>query len=184
MPFRPRCDRSRPAACSARSERNLTIRQIASNSRPADLSSPRCSLTIERMTSRLLARRALCVAALAALAHAGAVSAQSDADFAAARDAFRAGDAARLERIAPRLKDHLLAPYVEYWRLKLGIDEADAGAVRAFLDRYADLPLAEQLRIEWLKSLARRGEWTLFGAEYAKRPGEDTELACYATQWR
>src|SRR5215472_6443749 len=85
---------------------------------------------------------------------------------------------------APRLKGYLLEPYVEYWRLKLKIDEADPAAVRAFLARNADLPLAEQLRTEWLKSLGKRGEWALFGAEYEKRPGEDTELACYATQWR
>src|SRR5262249_11171447 len=37
----------------------------------------------------------------------------NDADFAAARDAFRAGDSARLERIAPSLKGHLLEAYVD-----------------------------------------------------------------------
>ena len=43
----------------------------------------------------------------------------TDADFIAARDAYRAGDSARLERVAPRLKGHLLDPYVAYWQLKL-----------------------------------------------------------------
>ena len=64
------------------------------------------------------------------------------------------------------------------------LDDADPAAVRAFLDRYADLPLAERLRSEWLKSLGKRGEWTLFAAEYPKRAGEDIELACYAAQFR
>jgi soluble lytic murein transglycosylase len=114
-----------------------------------------------------------------------AVCAQpTDADFAAARDAYRAGDAARLERIAPRLAGYLLEPYVAYWRLRLKLDDADPAAVRAFLERYADLPLAERLRGEWLKALGRRGEWTLFAAEYPKRVAEDVELACYAAQFR
>jgi soluble lytic murein transglycosylase len=108
----------------------------------------------------------------------------TDADFIAARDAFRAGDAARLERIAPRLSGYLLEPYVEYWRLKLKLDDVDPAVVRAFLERYADMPLADRLRGEWLKSLGKRGEWKSFGDFYLKRPNEDVELACYAAQWR
>ena len=124
-----------------------------------------------------------------ALALASAVAAvargePTDADFIAAREAFRAGDAARLERIAPRLSGHLLEPYVEYWRLKVKLDDADPAAVRAFLERYADMPLAERLRAEWLKSLGKRGEWKTFGDFYLKRPSEDVELACYTAQWR
>ena len=137
------------------------------------------------MTTRFPRWLAGCVVVAAVVTQPGAARGQpTDADFVAARDAFRAGDAARLERIAPGLKGYLLEPYVEYWQLKLGIDEADPAAVRAFLARNADMPLAEQLRTEWLKSLGKRGEWALFGTEYEKRPGEDTELACYATQWR
>ena len=137
------------------------------------------------MNTRFSLLLAACVAAAATVTQPGAARAQAtDADFVAARDAFRAGDAARLERVAPRLKGYLLEPYVEYWQLKLKIDEVDPAAVRAFLKRNADMPLADQLRIEWLKSLGKRGEWSLFGTEYEKRPGEDTELACYATQWR
>ena len=140
---------------------------------------------MSRMNTRFRGLLAACVAVAATATQPGTARGQpTDTDFVAARDAFRAGDAARLERIAPRLKGYLLEPYVEYWRLKLRIDDADPAAVRAFLARNADLPLAEQLRTEWLKSLGKRGEWALFGAEYEKRPGEDTELACYATQWR
>ena len=108
----------------------------------------------------------------------------TDIDFAAARDAYRAGDSARLERIAPRLKGHILEPYVEYWRLKLGLDDADPESVRAFLHRYASMPIAERLRGEWLKSLGKRQAWDLFAAEYPARASEDVELACYAAQLR
>src|SRR5215469_11731748 len=114
-----------------------------------------------RFASRALPR---VVAFVLASAVAPTVRAEpTDADFVAARDAFRAGDAARLERIAPRLNGYLLEPYVEYWRLKLKLDDADPAAVRAFLERYANMPLAERLLAEWLKSLGKRGEWKTFG---------------------
>src|SRR2546426_3918377 len=122
--------------------------------------------------------------ALAACIASAAGAQPTDADFVAARDAYRAGDSARLERVAPRLKDHLLEPYVAYWQLKLKLDDADPTAVRSFLDRYADLPLADRLRSDWLKSLGKRGAWALFAAEYPKHGTEDVELACYAAQFR
>ncbi|HEY8622555.1 MAG TPA: transglycosylase SLT domain-containing protein [Casimicrobiaceae bacterium] len=108
----------------------------------------------------------------------------TDADFAIARDAFHAGDAARLDRIAPRLKGHLLESYVEYWQIRLKLDDADPDRVRSFMTRRAGSPLADRLRGEWLKSLAKRGQWTLFAAEFPKRAGDDTELGCYAMQWQ
>jgi peptidoglycan lytic transglycosylase len=115
----------------------------------------------------------------------GAAGAQpTDLDFTAARDAYRAGDSARFERLAPRLKGHLLEPYVEYWHLKLRLDDADPESIRAFLQRYADLPLGERLRGEWLKSLGKRQAWDLFAAEYPARASQDVELACYAAQLR
>ena len=40
----------------------------------------------------------------------------TDIDFALARDAFRAGDAAKLNQVAPRLKGHVLESYVTYWQ--------------------------------------------------------------------
>src|ERR1700712_2159135 len=108
----------------------------------------------------------------------------SDADLIIARDAFRAGDVAKLERTAPRLKGHLLESYVTYWQIRLKLDDADPQRVLAFLDRNDGRPLADRLRTEWLKSLARRGEWTMFEAQYPRRAGDDAELACDSIQWR
>ena len=128
--------------------------------------------------SRMLSR---CAAVLAAGACCAAHAQPSDDDFAAARDAFRAGDSARLESFAPRLKGHALEAYVDYWRLRLKLDDADPESVRTFLRQYADMPLAGRLRSEWLKALGKRGAWDLFAAEY-RGSGEDAELACYAAQ--
>jgi len=132
----------------------------------------------------LLGRSATALAMAAGLAVFAAPAEPTDADFVIARDAFRANDASRLDRIAPRLKGHLLESYVEYWQLRLNLDDADPERVRSFLTRREGGPLADRLRGEWLKSLAKRGEWTLFAAEYPKRAGDDTELSCYAMQWQ
>jgi len=108
----------------------------------------------------------------------------SDVDFLAARDAFRANDAMKLDRLVPRLKGHPLEQYVSYWQIRLRLDDADPERVRAFLTRYAGTPLADRLRTEWLKSVAKREQWPLFAAEYPQRSGDDPELACYAIQWK
>src|SRR4029078_10249602 len=95
------------------------------------------------------------VASLAlVLAFAGSLArAQSDADFLAAKDAFERGDRRRLDTAAPALSPHTLAPYIAYWPFKSGLDAADYDAVRAFLTQNAGTPLADRLRVEWLKVL-------------------------------
>jgi soluble lytic murein transglycosylase len=111
-------------------------------------------------------------------------SAQSDAEFLAARAAFERGDWRRLDLLAPAIAGHPLERYVTYWQLKSRLDDASPDAVQSFLARYADGPLADRLRIDWLKSLGKRGDWDRFGANYATGSTEDTELACYAIQYR
>ncbi|MGH8798739.1 MAG: transglycosylase SLT domain-containing protein [Casimicrobiaceae bacterium] len=138
-------------------------------------------MRVPPMWGRML--RCLALAAVSAVASA-AQPAPTDADFLAAREAFQANDAARLDRVASRLQGHPLEAYVAYWQLRIKLDDADPERVRAFLDRYRGMPLADTLRGEWLKSLGKRAQWGDFAAEYPKRDGEDTELACFALQWR
>jgi soluble lytic murein transglycosylase len=126
-----------------------------------------------------------CLAFAALGMFAAALRAQpTDTDFLAARDAFQANNVAALDRIAPRVKGHLLESYVVYWQLHLSLDDAPPERVRSFLERYDGTPLADTLRAEWLKSLGKRALWNEFAAEYPKRNGEDAELACFALQWR
>lgn len=110
--------------------------------------------------------------------------ADQTADFLAARDAFRAGDAARLERSAQRLKNTPLEVYANYYRLRLGLENIDPGAVKDFLSRPEDTPMIDRLRGEWLKALGRKQRWDLFDAEYPRLLSEDAELTCYALQSR
>ncbi|HZQ60758.1 MAG TPA: transglycosylase SLT domain-containing protein [Casimicrobiaceae bacterium] len=107
-----------------------------------------------------------------------------DADLLSAKMAFDRGDRARLEQLAPTLAGHPLEAYVDYWRLKLGIDTAADDAVRAFLQHYPGSVLADRLRSDWLKSLARRGQWGAFGTEIDNIANEDVELTCFWLQYR
>ncbi len=110
--------------------------------------------------------------------------ADQTADFLAARDAFRNGDATRLERSAQRLKDTPLEVYASYYRLRLGLENADTNMVRDFLSRPEDTPMVDRLRGEWLKQLGKKQQWELFDAEYPRLLNEDAELTCYALQSR
>ena len=128
--------------------------------------------------------RTLLLGVVAAFGPISPVLAQSDADFLAAKVAYDKGDRAKLAAIAPKLTAHILAPYVGYWQLKLGLDDAAPVAINAYFDRYPNSPMADRLRVDWLKSLARRSIWTRFALDYAQPPGDDIELACYSILFR
>ena len=111
-------------------------------------------------------------------------AAATDDRFLAARDAARAGDRAKLERIAPELQGYELESYVEYWRLLPDLATADPATVRAFLSRYDASYIAEKMRADWLKQLGKKQQWTDFDAEYPLLVQPDQELSCYALQSR
>src|SRR3990172_7102142 len=112
------------------------------------------------------------------------VLADQDADFLAAHDAFRAGDAVKLQRLAQRLKNTPIEGYVNYYQLRMDLDKADAGVMRKFLSRPEDTPMIDRLRGEWLRLLGSRQQWELFDAEYPLLLNEDTDLTCYVLQSR
>jgi len=110
--------------------------------------------------------------------------ADQESDFNAAREAFRAGNVARLEQAAERLKDSPLEPYVTYYRLRLGWGAQADARIKAFLARNEESPVVDQFRGEWLKYLGKRGRWDEFAEEYPKLVNRDDELACYGLQLR
>ncbi len=108
----------------------------------------------------------------------------SDEDFLAIREAFRVGDAAQIERLAPRFDHSILEPYVSYYRLRARLESADIAAIRQFLARPADTPMIDRLRGEWLKLLGKNQQWNAFMEEYPRIVNADDELTCYALQAR
>ena len=108
-----------------------------------------------------------------------------DDRFLAARDAFRAGDRAKLERLAPELRGHDLEAYVDYWLLTGRLpDQLDTTAAQDFLARHEKTYIGEKLRNDWLKVLGKKQQWAEFDTEFPKLVAVDQELACYALQSR
>jgi soluble lytic murein transglycosylase len=104
--------------------------------------------------------------------------------FLEAREAFRLGDAKKLARLAPRLEAHELAAYVEYYQLRMDIDQASTERVDAFLDKHAREYVAEKLRADWLKVLGRQSRWSEFDPLFAQLVQPDPELQCLSLRGR
>jgi soluble lytic murein transglycosylase len=98
----------------------------------------------------------------------------------AAYDAYRAGDAIKLAKLTKKLEGHLLAPWLDYWRLSMRLEDAPGAEVREFLSRNADAYVAERLRGEWLRVLGRRRDWAAFEREAAAYGESELEIRCYA----
>lgn len=107
-----------------------------------------------------------------------------DADFLAARDAYKAGNVAKLETYVPRLQGYVLEPYINYWQLQSQLETVEPDAVRHFMLQYSDSALADRLRGAWLKALGKKQDWALFLSEYPNLVNEDTVVTCYALQAR
>lgn len=113
-----------------------------------------------------------------------AVPTSREDDFVAAREAFRAGDARKLDLYARRLNGYILQPYVAYYQIRLRLDTATPGEVRQFMAVHAETPLAARLLADWLRLTARNGQWDDFDADFKRYTGEDLDIACYGIQSR
>src|SRR4051812_5985359 len=127
---------------------------------------------------------ALALAALAAWAAPASSRSAQDEAVQGAYDAYRAGDALKLARYAAKLEQHVLAPWVVYWRTALGLEDAAASDVRSVLTAYQGTYVAERLRGDWLKVLGKRGDWPEFEREAALYPRDELEVRCYGLQAR
>jgi soluble lytic murein transglycosylase len=120
------------------------------------------------------------------LATSGAARADAaaEADLAQAREAAQRGQPRPLEAWKARYPGHPLEAYATFWLLSGSVDRADPAAVRDFLTRHADTPLADLIRREWLRSLGAAAQWEAFRAEHPRVIAEDPELACLSFQER
>lgn len=127
--------------------------------------------------------RAAAMAAVIAAAPASATALETELP--AVRDAALRGNMKAVEAARARFAGHVLEAYPHYWavvaQMERGVERRE---VEAFLARYADTPLADALRREWLKSLGASASWELFRAEHRRLLGEDAEITCYSLQER
>ena len=129
----------------------------------------------------------LCAALTALFWLIGPASADlGDDRIAAARDAAGKGDTQKLALLAASPSGHVLEPYVQYWLLSARIarltEPAPAAAIADFLQQNAGSWLAEKLRTEWARRLARENQWASFNGEYALLVQPDPEIQCFAIQ--
>jgi len=111
-------------------------------------------------------------------------AAGSDVALVGAYEAYLAGDALKFSRQAKYLEGHLLEPWVEYWRLSMRLEDAQAADVQEFLSKHSATHVAELMRGDWLKVLGKRGDWQEFDREKASYGREDLEIGCYGLQSR
>src|SRR5260221_1549245 len=105
--------------------------------------------------------------------------ASTDEALLAAFDAYRAGDAIKLAKLAKKLEGHVLEPWIDSWRLGLTLEDASANDVRAFFAKNGNTYPGELLRADWLKVLGGRGDWKECDRVAGGYPTDDLELRCY-----
>lgn len=135
-----------------------------------------------RLSRKLRASIAVLVICLGLLPLTG--YANDDADFLAAREAFRTGKTQLLPGYAERLKGSILLPYVQYWELSSRLKDASAYEIRDFMARNTDSVLSDKLRGDWLQLLGKNQDWNTFLTEYPLLVKSDLGLQCYAIRGR
>ena len=104
--------------------------------------------------------------------------ASPEADFQAAREAYQKGKQERFLKLAARFPDnHLLTPYLRYWRIKAA--DADNTELEIFIQQNSDTPLSNRLRIDLARAYGRAAEWPAFLAIHPAIVKPDQELRCY-----
>lgn len=107
---------------------------------------------------------------------------------AAAHDAYLRRDNAALERYVAATRGSLLEDYPLYWLLDSRLNgttrDVEAVELRAFFGRYPDGPVADRLRADWLRYMARGGDWDAYNTELPKLANPDLELTCFGLDQR
>jgi soluble lytic murein transglycosylase len=106
-----------------------------------------------------------------------------DEAFLAARDAASLGNKERFNEVAPRLRNHPLAEYVDFWRLQLRMRTEEpsrlAPDVNAFIAKNAGTYVADRMRLEWLVLLGTKHEFETFERELPQLVwSDDAQLRC------
>lgn len=111
-----------------------------------------------------------------------ALPAHARLDLSALLEASRSRNLPQLARMTEAAQGDVLEMYPRYHLLTTQITTLSEDDASDFLARYADTPLAERFRAEWLKELGRRQNWASYAAEYPKLESPNHELKCLQAQ--
>ncbi|WP_434777305.1 transglycosylase SLT domain-containing protein [Neisseria sp. Ec49-e6-T10] len=115
----------------------------------------------------------------------GIIYAGINQDVLKARDTYRkkTSTVQDIQQIAATTSpEELLAVYPQYWAALKAAETDDDLVAGAFLRQQTENSyLTERVRNQWLKSLAKRGQWSTFNQEFTKLDpkGTDQEVSCY-----
>lgn len=104
--------------------------------------------------------------------------AEQRAEFRQAWQAAQQGDLATLTPYLGKLADYPLYPYLRFAYLDSTLDQQPDDVVQAFIKQEWALPLADDLRQDWLLALAKRQDWNTLLANYQDET--DIPLRCAA----
>lgn len=120
--------------------------------------------------------------AATAIGLSGSSSVAGHADTAEYRQVFLSAaaetDAALYAMQRRQLEGYVLAPYLDYARLRRDLRNVSDKTARRFLNAEATTQLGEQFRREYLAELARRRDWTAFTAVDSNLPVNALTLRC------
>jgi soluble lytic murein transglycosylase len=102
--------------------------------------------------------------------------------FQEALQALNKGQTSRFTKLYGQLQDYPLHSYLRYRQLGKQLGSSSNQEIHDFLTQNDDAAYARSLRKQWLRLLARRGQWQTYVQEY--RPGRSTTLHCYYLQAR
>ena len=123
----------------------------------------------------------LCVVQPAWAKKAAAPTMSDDDTFLALRDAARAADEDKADKLAERLQSYDLPSYVDYYRLKAHLIDASPDEFKSFLIRYDGSAIADRMRNDWLLALGYTGDWQNFDEQYPQFVlNDDRQVKCYA----
>lgn len=99
--------------------------------------------------------------------------------------ALKADQQQRYQSLLPALRDYPLYPYLLLESLQQRIDTAPHREVEDFLLSHGDLPFAQRLKNNWLRRLAREGEWSRLRKHYDAN-SQSAEFDCQLAlqNWR
>ncbi len=111
------------------------------------------------------------------------VFASVEANFQAARDAYQKGRFERFDSYAAKIpSDHLLAPYIRYWRLKS--NSPSVAAQLEFIAQNPDSPLSDRLRGDLARQFGKEENWPAFRTHFLTLIKPDQELQCFEMRAR
>ena len=108
----------------------------------------------------------------------------AESRFLAARDAAKRGDREKLESLVNQANGHPLDSYVRYWLLSAGLSKPSymprESTLIQFISDETGTVLSERLRTDWLRRLAKDGDWSYFLQIYPELQNPDSEMRCQA----